>query len=272
MGRFEHSESLSLPVFIQVRGPAATTEMAPRRIRTVFAHARPDVVIHTAGITSASTCEHHADEAWRSNVAATENVATSFVAARARLVYVSTDHVFARGVCTESTAPHPLQVYGRTKLEGEVRASVVGDALVVRLLLLYGSIAPNGKVPTVDRILYDLRWHYRLRLDDVLIRYPTHVDDVAAWMETVAMGETRGTLHVSAAEGLTQFGMAQAMFEVFGMTDVTVEAVDGRDDVPRPHDVFLASAQRNEVPPSVFRTFRSYLEALTGHQAMETRS
>jgi dTDP-4-dehydrorhamnose reductase len=95
----------------------------------------PDIVVHTAGITSVDECERTPHLAQQINADLSRNVATAARHVGARLVHISTDHLFAgtRSWYTEQDAPGPLNVYGRTKLLAEKWvAEEVPDALIVR--------------------------------------------------------------------------------------------------------------------------------------------
>ena len=84
--------------------------------------ARPDLIIHTASWTDVDGCEREPHKAKRVNGEGTGNVATAASRVGAVLVYISTDFVFdgkKTSPYTEEDKPHPLSVYGNSKLEGE---------------------------------------------------------------------------------------------------------------------------------------------------------
>jgi dTDP-4-dehydrorhamnose reductase len=96
-------------------GPALTRE---------FRRFRPDWVIHAAAATNVDWCEAHAAEAASVNVDGTSAVATAGAAVGAALLYISTDTVYRGnpGLHDEKAPTDPLNVYARTKLEGEEAA------------------------------------------------------------------------------------------------------------------------------------------------------
>ncbi|MGH7448007.1 MAG: SDR family oxidoreductase, partial [Longimicrobiales bacterium] len=93
-----------------------------RRAREVVLREKPEAIVHCAAFTNVDAAESSPDEAFRVNVAGTENVARAAAAVGARFMYVSTDYVFD-GESAEPYRPdspvNPLSVYGRTKLGGE---------------------------------------------------------------------------------------------------------------------------------------------------------
>ena len=119
-----------------------------RRVRTVLERERPTIVIHAAAYTAVDAAESNVERAEAVNAGGTARVAEAAAAVGARLLYLSTDFVFdgAAGRPYRTDAePHPLGVYGRTKLEGE-RAAVraLGErAVVLRTAWVYSRHGRN---------------------------------------------------------------------------------------------------------------------------------
>lgn len=112
------------------------------RVTEVIEGSEPDAVINCAAITDVDGCETAPDRAAATNADAPRDLAVASAEAGATFVQVSTDYVFdgkAEHRYTEADEPAPLQVYGRTKLDGEraVREAAP-DALVPRLSFVYG--------------------------------------------------------------------------------------------------------------------------------------
>lgn len=101
----------------------------------LVAEYRPDVIVHCAAMTNVDECERDPSRAYEVNVRATEYLAKA-QSGRGLFVYVSTDAVYdgGRGMHAEEDRPGPINVYARTKLDGEraVEASL-GRFVIVRL-------------------------------------------------------------------------------------------------------------------------------------------
>jgi dTDP-4-dehydrorhamnose reductase len=104
-------------------------------LTATFERLAPDLVVHTAGLTSVDECERQPDLCVQVNAELSRNVARAAAALGARLVHISTDHLFAglRAFHTEDAEPEPLNAYARSKLLAEqwVAQSDPG-ALIVR--------------------------------------------------------------------------------------------------------------------------------------------
>jgi dTDP-4-dehydrorhamnose reductase len=129
-----------------------------------FAHAQPDVVVNCIGLT-----KHHkeSDDARLSiplNALLPHRMADLCALARARLVHVSTDCVFAgtKGNYVESDASDAIDVYGKTKFLGEVdyphaitlRTSTIGHELRSAFGLLEWFLSQKGKCKGFRRAIF----------------------------------------------------------------------------------------------------------------------
>src|SRR6185295_7736227 len=104
--------------------------------------ARPSVILHVGAYTNVDGAEREPDRALAVNAQGTRFVARAAATLNARLIYMSTDYVFDGTQTTpyhEEDMPHPINMYGRSKHEGEI-AALAGcpDTLVVRTAWLYG--------------------------------------------------------------------------------------------------------------------------------------
>ncbi|MEY4592788.1 MAG: hypothetical protein RIR18_1683 [Pseudomonadota bacterium] len=102
----------------------------------------PDAIIHAAGNKNIRGCEQNPQAAAEANTQSTENLLTVF---GKRLIYISTDFVFEgkTGAYTERDTPHPLTVYGQTKLASEqFGLNSSGLFQVMRLSALYTPDSP----------------------------------------------------------------------------------------------------------------------------------
>lgn len=87
-----------------------------------FEKCRPDCVLHLAAATDVDRCEVEVDWAFKTNVLGTQNVALACQQHPALLVYVSTGGLFngtRLEAYTEFDSPDPVNVYAKTKWEGE---------------------------------------------------------------------------------------------------------------------------------------------------------
>lgn len=105
----------------------------------------PDVVIHAAAYTGVENCEKNYKTAFQVNVRGTAHVADACKNVGARIIYLSTCHVFdgkkpVSDSYTEMSRPKPLNKYGFTKWEGEEVLTVFGGKyIIVRISKLFSA-------------------------------------------------------------------------------------------------------------------------------------
>ncbi len=156
---------------------------------------KPDAIIHCAAWTNVDGAEDHPEDCRRINVDGTRNVAEAAKCADAKLIYISTDYVFD-GSGTQpwkpEDDPHPLNVYGQSKLDGENAARDATDKhFIVRTSWLYGSHGKNF-VKTMLRIG---RERDIVRVVNDQIGTPTYSSDLARLLLDMAESECYGTYH-----------------------------------------------------------------------------
>ena len=119
----------------------------PDDVRRIVREARPTLIVNAAAYTAVDKAEAEPELARQLNAVAPGILAEEARRLGAGLVHYSTDFVFdgtRRTPYTEADAPHPLSVYGQTKLEGDRAVQASGaDYLIFRLAWVYGLRGKN---------------------------------------------------------------------------------------------------------------------------------
>ena len=190
---------------------------AKEQITAVVAEVQPDVVIHTAANTDVDGCELKPDLGWRNNALATRNIALACRQLDATLIYISTDFVFdgkKGSPYDEFDVPHPINVYGRTKLAGEYYAmQIAPQFLIVRTAWLFGHHGRNF----VNAILQQAQKGERLRVVDDQIGSPTFAPHLARKILQLAERSAVGLYHVTNSGFCSWFEFARRILEVAGL-------------------------------------------------------
>lgn len=175
-----------------------------------------DVVIHCAAMTDVDGCTRDPQRAMRVNGEATANVAQACRQSGAKLIYISTDYVFAGDLgrsYTENDKPHPLNPYGDSKLAGEQAVAELENHLIVRTQWLYG---PQGKnfVATMVNLA---RKGQALRVVADEWGSPTYTRDLAAALWQVALADVTGILHITNSGVCTWHELASLAVQTAGL-------------------------------------------------------
>lgn len=126
-----------------------------RAVESVFTSFRPDVVVNCAGIIKQLPQAHDAELSISVNSQAPHCLARLCQRYNARFIHVSTDCVFSghRGMYSEKDNPDPIDLYGRSKLLGEVdysdnavtlRTSIIGRELASTYSLVEWFLSQSG--------------------------------------------------------------------------------------------------------------------------------
>ena len=174
------------------RAAADITDRA--RVNEAVRSFRPDVVFNCAAYTKVDDCEREVDLARAVNATAVGHLAAAAKSAGAQLVHVSTDFVFdgaQRLPYQEESRTAPLQVYGQTKLEGELEALRWERAVVVRTSWVFG---PGG-ASFVATILRLLTRPEPIKVVDDQVGCPTYAPFLAGALIALAERGARGIVH-----------------------------------------------------------------------------
>lgn len=120
---------------------------------------KPDCVINASGYHMVADCEKNPDKAFEINTYALKNLAVACKLVNARLINFSTDKVFdgkKRTAYREEDRPNPIQVYGMSKLAGELAAhNYYEDCITIRTCGVYGGFT-GSRVKKGNFVLYIL--------------------------------------------------------------------------------------------------------------------
>lgn len=135
-----------------IEGPShSQVELTSReQVESALAYHRAQLVIHTAALSNTGLCQQNPLESFKANVQATQVVANACKKAGAKLVFFSSDQVYAgvtqQGPIAEETVLHPPTVYGRHKLEAEqLVLEACPDAVCLRATWMYDWNRPGLK-------------------------------------------------------------------------------------------------------------------------------
>lgn len=216
-----------------------------RAFRDCIRRVRPALVLHAAGLADVERCESEPARAFEDNVSAAERVAEACWHEGARLVHVSTDHLFdgRRSMVCESEAPSPVNAYGRTKAEAEARVlAACPSALVVRTNFF--GWGPPWRRSFSDFVLDACRKGDPVRAWVDVHHTPISVPALALAVDGLLQAGASGIVHVVGDERISKYDLAMMLVRHFGLDASLIRAaraveVPGRVD--RPLDMSLSN-------------------------------
>ena len=191
----------------------------PEQIRQQVRAHTPDLIINAAAHTAVDKAESEPELAFAINTTAPGVLAEEAAALGIPLIHYSTDYVFdgtKPAPYTEDDTPHPLGVYGQSKLAGERAIAATGaQHLILRTSWVYSAHGKNFLL-TMQRLLQE-RPELGVVADQ--IGAPTWAGTIArstrALIERWRTGQAGawGVYHLTAQGETSWFGFTQAIAE-----------------------------------------------------------
>lgn len=197
-------------------------------VRESFLRAQPDAVIHCAAWTAVDAAEEPENQAkvHAINASGTRHVAQACRELGCKLMYISTDYVFD-GQGEDPWQPDckdfaPLNVYGQTKLEGELAVrELLEKYFIVRIAWVFGLSGKNF-IRTMLRLG---QTHPTLRVVNDQVGTPTYTLDLARLLVDMIETDKYGTYHATNEGGyISWYDFACEIFRQAGLP-VTVQPV-----------------------------------------------
>ena len=217
-------------------------------VRNLTEAYHPDAVLHCAAYTKVDRAEDEPELCIRVNADGTRNIAEACRELGSKLLYVSTDYVF-RGNGDKpwetDDEPGPLNVYGKSKLAGEVAVrDLLERYFIVRTSWVIGEQG-NNFVMTMLRLAED---HRELRVVGDQIGSPTFTADLAPLLCEIIRTENFGTYHATNEGFCSWADLAEKIFFLAGK-NVAVNRVSTEDYAAkalRPKNSRLSKASLDE--------------------------
>ena len=169
-------------------------------VSRVLNETQPDAVIHCAAWTAVDAAE---DEENRAKVDAINHLGTAYIAEAvkkldAKLLYLSTDYVFDgegnRPWQPDDRCYAPLNVYGQSKLDGELAVAQTLDRFfIVRIAWVFG-LNGNNFIRTMINVG---KTHETVRVVNDQIGTPTYTKDLARLLVDMIETEQYGYYHAT---------------------------------------------------------------------------
>lgn len=226
-------------------------------IRHKLAEVAPDVVINTAAFHNVPLCETAAENAFLINCVAVKNLAEACRKLGALIVTFSTDYVFGgekRTPYREDDQPHPLQMYGISRVAGEYAAMAAApdNSIIIRTCGLYGRSGARSKGGNfVDNRIAEALTHDTLEMGCDQVVGPTSTDDLSrAVLRLIEHPQKQPGIYHLVNEGeCSWYEFTKAIYEIAGLA-VTVKPVDRgglSGEMRRPLYSVLANTKAKEL-------------------------
>ena len=190
-------------------------------VTSVIEEIKPDAVIHCAAWTAvdAAEDEENRDKVHKINALGTRYIAEAAKAVDAKMLYLSTDYVFDgkgdRPWEPDDKCYAPLNVYGRSKLDGEIAVSeILEKYFIVRIAWVFGL---NGK-NFIKTMINVGKTHDTVRVVNDQIGTPTYTLDLSRLLVDMIGTDKYGYYHATNEGGyISWYDFCVEFYKQYGL-------------------------------------------------------
>lgn len=242
------------------------------QVGQVIARINPDAVIHCAAWTNVDGAEdeENISKVYAINGEGTQNIANACKEIDCKLMYISTDYVFD-GQGTQPWEPDckeyaPLNVYGKSKLAGELAVSqTLEKFFVVRIAWAFGL---NGK-NFVKTMLNIAKTHDTVRVVNDQIGTPTYTFDLARLMVDMIESEKYGYYHATnEGDYISWYDFTCEIFRQAGLDTTVVPVTTQEYGLSKAARPFNSRLDKSKLTDAGFRPLPDWKDAVGRYLAV----
>ena len=236
-------------------------------VEKVLTQTAPDVVIHCAAWTAVDLAEDEdkTEKVRAINAGGTQNIANVCKQLGCKMVYISTDYVFDGQGDTpwdpDCKDYKPLNVYGQTKLEGELAvANTLDKYFIVRIAWVFG-LNGNNFIKTMLKVgkKFDT-----LRVVNDQIGTPTYTLDLSRLLVDMAESEKYGYYHATNEGGyISWYDFTCEIFRQAGYTTNVVPVTTAEYGLSKAARPFNSRLDKSKLAENGFAPLPTWQDALS---------
>ncbi|MDE6667919.1 MAG: dTDP-4-dehydrorhamnose reductase [Clostridia bacterium] len=234
-------------------------------VERVLQATKPDAVIHCAAWTAVDASEDNEDKVRLVNAVGTENIAKECKKLCCKMLYISTDYVFD-GQGEKPWQPDckdykPLNIYGKTKLEGEIAvASTLDKFFIVRIAWVFGK---NGK-NFIKTMLNVGKTHDTVRVVNDQIGTPTYTLDLARLLVDMIETDKYGYYHATNEGGyISWYDFTKEIFRQAGYTTKVIPVTTAEYGLSKAARPFNSRLDKTKLTECGFKPLPAWQDALS---------
>lgn len=235
-------------------------------VDAVISRVQPQAVIHCAAWTAvdAAEDEENIPKVRAVNATGTQYIADACKKIDAKMMYISTDYVFD-GQGTSPWQPDckdykPLNIYGQTKLEGELAvANTLDKYFIVRIAWVFGV---NGK-NFIKTMLNVGKTHDTVRVVNDQIGTPTYTYDLARLLVDMIKTDKYGYYHATNEGGyISWYDFTKEIYRQAGYTTKIIPVTTAEYGLSKAARPFNSRLDKSKLVANGFKPLPTWQDAL----------
>jgi dTDP-4-dehydrorhamnose reductase len=236
----------------------------------------PDLVVHTAGLTSVDRCEENRALANEANAVIARNIAEAAAKRNIVFIHISTDHLFAGERCwySEQEPVQPINEYGRSKALAEEWVQTEYPKSLILRTNFFGW-GHRHRQSFSDWLIYNLRAGKPLTLFDDVYFTPILADRLALAAHELVEKGASGIFNLVGPTRLSKYEFGLRVSDYFSLPASLINRGQlSRATLlaPRPRDMSLDSSKAQQVLGHGLGTIHEYLRELQVQEEEGRRS
>lgn len=205
-------------------------------VERIIASIKPNLIINAVAMMPADKCETFPEMAEKIHVKGNENLIGACSRLGSKLIFISSYYVFdgEKGYYAESDLPHPLNIYGLTKLRGEQSTLQQRNNLVIRVSKIY-SLGYDDR-NFLARTIHDFKQGAKITVTNDQFNNPISADDLSLAIKKLIEIDAAGIYHVGGPDYLSNYEFALIIAKYFRFDKKLV--------VPQSSEQFKSVAKR----------------------------
>ncbi len=206
-----------------------------KSLKEMLSKINPNIVINCAAYNAVDVAEKYPERAFAVNAEAVKNLARICADSKTLFIHYSSDYVFdgaKNAPYTENDYPNPLNIYGKSKLEGENAVRTIAqEYLIFRLSWVFG----EGKQNFMNKLSQWAKNYKVLRISSDETSVPTYTRDIVEiTLLSIDQGQY-GLFHLTNSGQASRYEWANYFLKAIGFDN---------EIIPVAMDTFSTEARR----------------------------
>ena len=236
-------------------------------VKEIIEELKPAAIIHCAAWTAVDAAEEPANQekVFAINAFGTKYIAEAAKSVSAKMVYISTDYVFGgqgeRPWKPDDKCYSPLNVYGKSKLEGEIAvSSILEKYFIVRIAWVFGL---NGK-NFIKTMINVGRTHDTVCVVNDQIGTPTYTFDLARLLVDMIETEKYGYYHATNEGGyISWYDFCCGFYRQYGLNTTVIPVTTEEYGLSKAARPFNSRLDKSKLVSAGFTPLPSWQDAVS---------